>query len=199
MLDEPLPDPVGRLPAGRNAILQPASTSSGHLAGESAADTSPSSSSSLAPMQLDAAVEPQSSTSSSLGPSPSSSATCTSSLSNSTSACASSSLWLFRHEGLYLEDNGRPFILEIFAGSGRLTSALRWVGFDAWGRGPQGRAPPDGNARHDHVGLDPGGRPTPTPSPSGAPAPGVGSLRPTLRDLLPGKGYPTWTPAPSKC
>ena len=42
------------------------------------------------------------------------------------------SKWSFRRDGHVLTDTGRPFILEVFAGSSRLTKELRSAGLDAW-------------------------------------------------------------------
>ena len=41
--------------------------------------------------------------------------------------------FVFSHEGFKLKAGPAPFCLEVFAGSGRLTCALRRLGFDAWG------------------------------------------------------------------
>ena len=40
--------------------------------------------------------------------------------------------WSLRRDGHHLTICERPFVLEVFAGSGRLTRHLRAVGFDAW-------------------------------------------------------------------
>ena len=40
--------------------------------------------------------------------------------------------WTFSRDGFTIQENDRPFCVEIFGGSGRLTKALRAEGFDAW-------------------------------------------------------------------
>ena len=40
--------------------------------------------------------------------------------------------WTFQRDGFLLQPRGRPFVLEVFAGSGRLTKHLRGAGLDAW-------------------------------------------------------------------
>ena len=40
--------------------------------------------------------------------------------------------WSLSRDGFVLRPCGRPFMIEVFAGSGRLTRALRRRGFDAW-------------------------------------------------------------------
>lgn len=42
-------------------------------------------------------------------------------------------MWSFRRQGFLLQPHARPFVLEVFCGSGRLTKNLRSRGFDAWG------------------------------------------------------------------
>ena len=49
-----------------------------------------------------------------------------------TSAATVSAAWSFRRDGFFLEATDRPFALELFAGSGRLTKHLRDRGLDAW-------------------------------------------------------------------
>ena len=41
--------------------------------------------------------------------------------------------WSFRRDGHLLVAGGRPFILEVFSGSARLTRSFRNAGLDAWG------------------------------------------------------------------
>ena len=50
-----------------------------------------------------------------------------------TSHLAPAPAWEFRRQNLHLTVSGRPFCLEVFSGSGRLTAALRAAGLDAWG------------------------------------------------------------------
>ena len=40
--------------------------------------------------------------------------------------------WSFHRDGFALQPRGRPFVLEVFAGSARLTKHLRAAGLDAW-------------------------------------------------------------------
>ena len=47
--------------------------------------------------------------------------------------------WSLSRDGFVLRPCGRPFMIEIFAGSGRLTRALRHRGFDAWAVDWRGR------------------------------------------------------------
>merc|ERR1712051_146773 len=46
---------------------------------------------------------------------------------------SSSAEWSFRRDGHCIIPNDRPFAIEVFAGSARLTKALRSQGLDAWG------------------------------------------------------------------
>ena len=62
--------------------------------------------------------------------------------------------WAFRRDGFCLSTEiNRPFVLEVFAGSGRLTRALRQRGLDAWAVDWRGWSAPARDA-----GLLPTGR-----------------------------------------
>ena len=40
--------------------------------------------------------------------------------------------WTFQRDGFLLQPRGKPFVLEVFAGSARLTKHLRAAGLDSW-------------------------------------------------------------------